>query len=81
MLFWGLITIPNWFGDCVLTNAQYELLTIDQPLILYNHKEGTEKHSAKEMEELAIRWQEKRKGQKVNFNDFLRKGIDTINKE
>lgn len=85
MLFWGLVSIPNWYMDCVLTNAQYELLMCDAPIIVYSKdKEGKDrKHTRKEMDDLVKRWNEKKKreeetGTRVNLNDFLRRGEDAI---
>lgn len=71
--------------DWVLTNAQYELLLCDAPVIIYDRDEDTPKeHSKKEMDDLVARWNEKKKKEKeqgiqVDFNDFLRRGIDAIN--
>lgn len=71
--------------DWVLTNAQYELLLCDAPVIIYDRDDGTPKeHSKKEMDDLVARWNEKKKKEKeqgiqVNLNDFLRRGIDAIN--
>lgn len=71
--------------DWVLTNAQYELLLYDAPVIIYNRDDDTPKeHSKKEMDDLVARWNEKKKKEKeqgiqVNLNDFLRRGIDAIN--
>ncbi|WP_368109380.1 hypothetical protein [Bacteroides salyersiae] len=71
--------------DWVLTNAQYELLLCDAPVIIYNRDDDTPKeHSKKEMDDLVARWNEKKKKEKeqgiqVNLNDFLRRGIDAIN--
>lgn len=72
--------------DYVLTNAQYELLMCDAPFVSYNHEDtegGEKKHTAKEMQELTRRWEEKRKaqeakGQKVSLNDFLANGVDAL---
>lgn len=71
--------------DWVLTNAQYELLLCDAPVIIYKRDDDTPKeHSKKEMDDLVARWNEKKKKEKeqgiqVNLNDFLRRGIDAIN--
>lgn len=71
--------------DWVLTNAQYELLLCDAPVIIYNRDDDTPKeHCKKEMDDLVTRWNEKKKKEKeqgiqVNLNDFLRRGIDAIN--
>lgn len=71
--------------DWVLTNAQYELLLCDAPVIIYNRDDDTPKeHCKKEMDDLVARWNEKKKKEKeqgiqVNLNDFLRRGIDAIN--
>ena len=53
--------------DWVLTNAQYELLLCDAPVIIYDRDEDTPKeHSKKEMDDLVARWNEKKKKEK-NF--------------
>lgn len=89
VLFWGLLTIPNWYMDWVLTNAQLELLICDQPLIVYSKsKNGEKKHTKREMDDVMKKWEEKRKkqgkstdftsGEKVNLNDFLRTGMDAF---
>lgn len=71
--------------DWVLTNAQYELLLCDAPVIIYDRGDDTPKeHSKKEMDDLVSKWKEKKKKEKelgiqVNFNDFLRRGADAIN--
>lgn len=69
--------------DYVLTNAQYELLMCDAPFVSYKNEGGEKKHTAKEMQELTRRWEEKRKaqeakGQKVSLNDFLVNGVDAL---
>ena len=87
ILFGGLITIPNWYMDWVLSNAHLELLISDQPVISYK-KSKEKKHTRKEMDDMMTKWEEKRKregksfdfksGEKVNLNDFLRTGMDAF---
>lgn len=89
MLFWGLLTIPNWYMDWVLTNAQFELLISDQPIISYRRQKGKGNHSKKEMDDMMAKWKAKREeqgkgtdfkvGEKINLNDFLRTGMDAFN--
>jgi hypothetical protein len=58
----------------------------DAPFVSYKNEDtegGENKHTAKEMQELTRRWEEKRKaqeakGQKVSLNDFLVNGVDAL---
>lgn len=80
---WGLVNIPNWYMDCVLTNAQYELFLCDSPLVVYDRPDREKRHTAKEMDELKKKWEEKRRrreeqGQRFSLNDFLRKGAEAL---
>lgn len=72
--------------DWVLTNAQYELLIYDCPLVMYKKSDTHDsKHTAKEMAELTRHWEERKKsqeekGQKVSLNDFLINGVNALKK-
>lgn len=89
MLFGGLLTIPDWYMDWVLSNAHLELLICDQPIISYRkHKGDKPNHTKKEMDDIMAKWKSKREkqgkstdfrvGEKVNLNDFLRTGMDAF---
>ena len=84
ILLWGMINIPNWYMDWVLTCAQYELLMCDAPIVVYDKADTEQKtHTAKEMEDLKRKWEEKRKeqemkGQRLSLNDFIVNGINAI---
>lgn len=82
-----MINIPNWYMDWVLTCAQYELLMCDAPIVVYDNDNNTgqKEHTAKEMEDLKRKWEEKRKeqemkGQRISLNDFMVNGINAIKK-
>ena len=71
--------------DCVLTNAQYELLMCDAPIVVYSKdNDGKDKkHTQKEMDDLVKRWNETKNreeelGIRVNLNDFLVRGEEAI---
>lgn len=74
--------------DWVLTNALYELLICDAPIVVYNNDDKTDKgmHTSKEMKELTRKWEAKRKeqeakGQRISLNDFIVNGVNAIKKE
>ncbi len=82
-----MINIPNWYMDWVLTCAQYELFMCDAPIVVYDNDNNTgqKEHTAKEMEDLKRKWDEKRKeqemkGQRISLNDFMVNGINAIKK-
>lgn len=90
VLFGGILTIPDWYMDWVLSNAHLELLICDQPIISYKKRNDDKpNHTKKEMDSIMAKWKEKRKAQgkdagfksikKTNFNDFLRTGMDAFN--
>lgn len=88
VLFWGMVNIPNWYMDWVLTNALYELLICDAPIVVYNNDDKTDKgmHTSKEMKELTRKWEAKRKeqeakGQRISLNDFIVNGVNAIKKD
>lgn len=75
----GVRAYDYWYG---YTIAQIELMTADQPLVVYNSKE--KKHTEAQMNDLADRWAEMKKkdgGKKetVSLSDYLRN--DDILKE
>ena len=57
ILLWGMINIPNWYMDWVLTCAQYELFMCDAPIVVYDNDNNTgqKEHTAKEMVDLKTR--------------------------
>ena len=65
-----------WWG---YTSAQVDLMVADQPLIVYK-KDGSEKpHTAKRMDDLWARWEEKNrsgngaeKGKEIDLGKWLR---------
>lgn len=75
--------------DWVLSNAQFELLISDQPIISYKKQKDKDNHTKREMDDMMAKWKEKREkqgkstdfktGEKVNLNDFLRTGMDAFN--
>jgi hypothetical protein len=70
VLFWGLVTVPNWCYDCVYTCAQIELMFSDVPVISYK-RDKNKPPSKKEVEETKRLWKEK--GERhIDINDFLR---------
>jgi hypothetical protein len=89
VLFCGLLTIPNWYMDWVLSNAHLELLICDQPIISYKKQKDKKEHTKKEMDDIMAKWEAKRKaqgkstdfkaGEKTSLNDFLRTGMDAFN--
>lgn len=71
MLFWGLVTVPNWCYDCVYTCAQLELMFSDVPVISYKRdKKGPP--SKRDVEETKRAWLEKGE-RRLDINEFLRK--------
>ena len=88
-MFCGLLTIPNWYMDWVLSNAHLELLICDQPIISYKKQKDGNQHTKKEMDDIMAKWEAKRKaqgkstdfkaGEKTSLNDFLRTGMDAFN--
>nr|DAW96502.1 MAG TPA: hypothetical protein [Bacteriophage sp.] len=82
-----MVNIPNWYMDWVLTCAQYELFMCDAPIVVYDKADTEQKtHTAKEMEDLKRKWEEKRKeqemkGQRISLNDFIVNGINAIPKD
>lgn len=74
--------------DWVLTNALYELLICDAPIVVYNNDDKADKgmHTSKEMKELTRKWEAKRKeqeakGQRISLNDFIVNGVNAIKKD
>ena len=73
MLFWGLLTVPNWCYDWVYTCAQIELMVSDVPVISYKSG-GAKKHTKGEMDDLKRKWLEKKEKSKekhLDLNKFL----------
>lgn len=59
--------------DWVLTNALYELLICDAPIVVYNNDDKTDKgmHTSKEMKELTRKWEAKRKERRLKDKEYL----------
>lgn len=73
--------------DWGISNAKYELLVCDSPLIVYDHKKdngGRDKTpTKKDMDDLVRKWEAKKaedetKGIKVSLNDFINNGVEAL---
>jgi hypothetical protein len=62
--------------DCVLTNAQYELLMLDVPVVRYDEKEGGELTEA-DINDAIARHEESVKRRTHKMDDFLVNGLPT----
>ena len=64
-----------------------EKLGYNAPIVVYDKADTEQKtHTAKEMEDLKRKWEEKRKeremkGQRISLNDFIVNGINAIPKD
>lgn len=81
----GMIRVPMWEYRCGLTIAQIELLTIDQPIIVYKREQDKPKpgekgftRTAEQAQKEYQKWktrqeaEKKAKGKTLNMQDFLR---------
>lgn len=89
ILLGGLIRVPMYGYYWVHTSAQIDLIAIDTPVVVYNHKKNGEvKHTKKEMNSIMEKWRSKRRkmgkdddfsvGTKLDLNNFLRTGADAL---
>lgn len=69
----GVRAYDYWYG---YTIAQIELMTADQPLVVYKNKE--KKHTEAQMNDLAEKWAAKKakegggKKEKISLSDYFR---------
>lgn len=71
----GIRAYDYWWG---YTEAQIDLMAIDQPLVVYHDDNEDEPHTKKKMDDYYDRWLAKRNGesavgQKISLGDYLRK--------
>ena len=78
---YGIAAYDYWWG---YSSAQIDLMTVDQPLVVYPKDSSTpKKHTKKEMDDMYDRWEAKRNGstmagKKISLGDYLNNKFNKI---